>query len=128
MKVAVPLFGSRVSPRFGCAGEILIVEIANGNVAARHVLPCSQMSPHQMAGHLAELGVSTLICGGINCQHEAMLLDRGITLIRGVVGEADAALRAYAANSLAPGACVSGGWGRRRRGQCGPPWGQRGAT
>jgi len=124
MKVAVPLFGSRVSPRFGCAGEIMIAEIADGVVTATQMVPCSAMSPRQIAGHLAELGVSTLICGGINCQHEAMLLDRGITLIRGVVGEADAAVRAYAANSLAPGACVSGACGRRRRGRRSPPWRQ----
>jgi len=27
MKIAIPLFGSRVSPRFGCEPEILIVDI-----------------------------------------------------------------------------------------------------
>jgi predicted Fe-Mo cluster-binding NifX family protein len=30
MKIAIPLFGSRVSPRFGCESEILIVEIEAG--------------------------------------------------------------------------------------------------
>jgi predicted Fe-Mo cluster-binding NifX family protein len=30
MKIAIPLFGSRVSPRFGCESEILIVEIEEG--------------------------------------------------------------------------------------------------
>ena len=124
MKVAVPLFGSRVSPRFGCAGEIMVAEIADGVVTATQMVPCSAMSPHQIAGHLAELGVSTLICGGINYQHEAMLLDRGITLIRGVGGEADAAVCAFAANSLAPGAAFPRSCGRRRRGRCSAPWRQ----
>jgi len=124
MKLAVPLFGSRVSPRFGCAGEILIAEIADGSVASTRVVPCSAMSPHQVAEHLAELGVSAVICAGISCQHEALLAARGIAVIPGVVGEADAAVCAYAANSLAPGACVPGGCGRRRRRRWGPPWRQ----
>ena len=121
MKIAVPLFGWRVSPRFGCSGEMMIAEIADGSIAATQVVPCSRMSPQQIAGMLAESGVSTMICGGINCQHAAMLAARGIGVIDGVLGDAEIVLKAYATGRLAPGRTFARGFGHRR-GHCGPPW------
>jgi len=100
---------------------MLIAEISGGTIATRQVMPCSPMSPQQLVGHLADLGVTMLVCGGINCQHEAMLSTRGITVIRGIAAEAEEALQALAANALEPGAPMPRRCGRRR-GRCCPPW------
>ena len=123
MKVAIPLFCTRVSPRFGCAAEMLV---ADSDAADRRVLACVGMQPHELVAWLAELGVRTVICGGINGHHESLLAARGIEVIRGVVGDADAVLAAWRANELKPGTLTvprnRGGCHGRRRGQCGPPW------
>jgi len=125
MKAAIPLFGSRVSPRFGCAAEILIAD-ADAGADDRRVLACAGMQPHELAARLADMGVQTVICAGISCHHESVLAARGITVVRGIVGDAEAVLGAWRANDLKSGALGAsryrGGCHGRRRGHCGPPW------
>ena len=123
MKAAIPLFRTRVSPRFGCAAEMLVAD-GEAGAGGRQVLACAGMLPREIAAVLAELGVGTVICAGINCQHESLLAARGIEVIRGVVGEADAVLAAWRTGELKPGTWPAlrprGHCGRR--GHRGPPW------
>ena len=122
MKVAIPLFSSRVSPRFGFAPEILVADVADGHVSSTTRLPTAGMTPNQVLTLLAAQGVDTLICSGVSGPCRNLMLARGMQLISGVIGEADAALDAFAAGKLKPGPIGRGRGCRRRMGHRGPPW------
>ena len=53
-----------------------------------------------LAGLLAQLGVDTLICGGIGGGAQAALAEAGIKLYGGVTGEADQAVEAFLNEAL----------------------------
>lgn len=120
----MPLFGTRVSPRFGFAAEMLVAEVEGGSAGAIRKLSTAGMSAQQIVGLLAAQGVETIICSGINGFCHSIAAARGIQVIPGVIGEAEDALEAFAAGRLKPGVVQPAGRrGRlRRRGTGGPPW------
>jgi len=100
MNVAVPLFGSRISPRFDFCEEILIVTIEEGKIIQRKTFSISSLPPRQRIAELCKLDVKALICGGINHMFCAHLRSSGISVISDVMGEADEALNRYLAGQL----------------------------
>ena len=96
MKVAIPTFGDRVSPRFDCANTFLIVTLQRDEIAGREELSAEDWAPHDRINHLVDLGVDTVICGGIDRWSADSLLSVGIDLhgwISGSIEESLAALR-----------------------------------
>ena len=65
MKIAIPLLGKRISPRFDHAQGFLLVEEENGEIIERKELPAVGLTPLTRVKKLSELGIDTLICGGI---------------------------------------------------------------
>jgi predicted Fe-Mo cluster-binding NifX family protein len=114
MKVAIPLFGSRVSPRFGCESEILIVDVEEHQEINRQKLSTVGLGVPQRMSLLSSLSVDTLICGGIDTFCLRSLSAKGFRVIPGVIGEADEALRYFLSGKLRKGQSVRGG--RRFRG------------
>ncbi len=70
MKIAVPVFNSRISPRFDCAQEMLLVDIADGKIVAQWRISIDGLSSIEKNRMMLNLGVDTLICGGID--HHSM--------------------------------------------------------
>jgi predicted Fe-Mo cluster-binding NifX family protein len=66
VKMAIPLFGSRVSPRFDCASAFLIVIVEQGEETQRQVLAAAGWTPEQRVAELKALAVNAVICGGID--------------------------------------------------------------
>lgn len=64
MKIAVPLFGDRISPHFGASSEILLVETDGATVTKRSVIHLGTAGPEQMCRRLASFGVNKIICNG----------------------------------------------------------------
>jgi len=118
--VAIPLFGPFVSPRFGYAPQILLVEIEGGNVVGRWILNTAGMHPWQQMAQLRSLGVDTVICGGISGQMLHQLQSQGIVVINEVGGEAKDALRRLMRGTLRAGIRCRG-----RRCWRGPFWARR---
>jgi len=118
MKIAIPLFGSRVSPRFGCEPEILIVDIENHQEINRQKFSTIGLGIPQRIALLSSLAIDILICGGIDIFCLRSLSSRGFQIIPGVIGEADEALNCFLSGKLREGQCVRGG--RRFRGGKGP--------
>jgi predicted Fe-Mo cluster-binding NifX family protein len=115
MKIAIPLFGSRVSPRFGCEPEILIVDIENHKEINRQKFSTVGLEIPQRIALLSSLSIDTLICGGIDIFCLRSLSSRGFQIIPGVIGEADEALNCFLSGKLREGQSVPGG----RRFRCG---------
>jgi predicted Fe-Mo cluster-binding NifX family protein len=114
MKVAIPTFGPRVSPRFDCAPLLLLITLQEGKVTGREELSLVPWDSWQRLGRLKELQIQTLICGGIDQQSVQMLERMGIQVIPWVAGEAEEALEFFLEGRLAPGATPRSGCGRKR--------------
>ena len=129
MKVAVPVFGTRVSPRFDCATAFLVADVADGAVGeARHVAGAGP-NPLQCTAQLRELGVDAVVCGAITGFLLRHLIANGIRVFPWVSCEAAEALATLARGELPPSTTLRrGGPGRcgrgraRGRGRGGPQW------
>lgn len=97
MKVAMTVWGNRISPVFDSAQTILLAEIEDGKIVyqRREFLP--RLVASGLARMVAEKGIDTLICGAIS-EHPAQIIRQsGIRLLSFVGGNADDFLTAYAA-------------------------------
>ena len=122
MRIAIPLFYSRVSPNFSYAQELLLATKQKGGDWTRETVLLGETGSRCMKiASLCQLGVSVLICGGIHGSLLHYLECKGIPVLSGVIGEAEEALRLYSEGNLAPGSICPG---RLHRGRCrwGPPW------
>ena len=109
MKIAIPTFGSRVSPRFDCAQEIAIVTVGEDGLSERLELAASDWPPHQRIHRLLQIGVDTVICGGIDRWTTMALQSAGVTIYGWVTGEVAAAVTALLNGDLDEEATMQGG-------------------
>lgn len=89
MKIAVPLFGSRVSPHFGASGQVLVAVTQAGRVVHREVLDAGTNDPAQLARRLVSSGVDRLLCGGIQRLYKQWLVENGVQVVDNQKGEAE---------------------------------------
>ena len=124
--IAVPLFGTRVSPRFDCAGQLLVVRTHDGLITSREIVVSRGRTPLERIGLLEKLKVDILICGGIDLFSTMQLSSRNITALSWVTGEVEDVLECYMHGELESGGiigskgCCRGRWQFRcRRGSPG---------
>ena len=103
MKIAIPLFGTRISPRFDHTKKFLLVSAENGKIIERQELLTEGWTSLTRIKRLRELGVDTLICSGIDCFSARQLNFNGIRIYSWVTGEAEDALRSFLEGRLEPG-------------------------
>jgi len=108
MKIAIPTFATRVSPRFDCAQSVLVVTIDEGGTPERQELAAGDWAPHERINRLLELGVNTIICGGIDRWSVASLQSAGVTIYGWVTGEVEDALCALLKGDLDAEAAIGG--------------------
>lgn len=114
MKVAIPLYGNRVSPRFGYTRDFLIVELDGKKEIDRRILTMEINYPARMADRLAREGVSLVLSGGMNPYFQEQFRSRNIGVIWGLMGEADDVLGTYLDGQVFSGMGPCPGRGRRR--------------
>ncbi len=115
MKIAIPLFGTRISPRFDFSPEIRIITVENGKVVRRENFPVAHLNLIQRLDQLASCGVDKVICGGIDEFCLNQLGSKGIEVIQNIAGEAEIASDLFMKGRLRPGFCCDR---RRQRGFC----------
>jgi predicted Fe-Mo cluster-binding NifX family protein len=120
MHIAIPTFGTRVSPRFDCAKTVLLVHVDDGNPSEFEQIDASDWAPHTRINKLLELKVEAVICGGIDCWSAESLQSANVAVLCGVTGKAQDALEAFLQGNLTVG--VSLGPGR----QAGSRYGRQG--
>ena len=131
MKVAIPTFGDRVSPRFDCAGTFLVVTFEQGAITQRQEISAANWAPHERINRLIDLGVTVVVCGGIDRWSADSLLSVGVTLHGWISGSIEESLEALQCGELQSDAsCVGDArcgrgrtarYGRRRGGRPQPP-------
>ncbi len=107
MKIAIPIFGSRVSPRCMFASDMIVARIKHGKVQSSDLCAVEGMSEEIFLDQLVDLNVNVFICGGAGKEFIEEAEASGIRVINNVAGEVDDVLKAYIDGTLAPGFGIS---------------------
>ena len=103
MKVAIPIYNNRISPRFDCAYRFMIVTAENGEIKEKDSIIMNSMNLIQRINEFANMGIDTLICGAISEFTFRMITDKKINVIPWIIGEADKVLDLFLKGKLEPG-------------------------
>ncbi|MEN8148926.1 MAG: DUF1847 domain-containing protein [Planctomycetota bacterium] len=111
MRVAIPLFGTRVSPRCQFARELLFAVVEEGAVVSQERIPFSTTDDREVANLFRELELDVLVCGGLRREVMVEFEASGIQVYVNVAGETDVVLDALAAGRLHSGFGLGDGAG-----------------
>jgi len=133
MRIAVPYEQGRIWQHFGRTERFKLYDAADGEIRETRILETSGTGHGALAGFLRAAQVDVLLCGGIGAGARMALEEAGVSLLPGAEGDADAAVRAYLAGTLAadPDAVChehdgDAGHGCLSGGDCGAHGGDRG--
>ena len=116
MKIAMTVWGNRVSPVFDSAQTILIAEIENRVLRSQSREFIPGKIPATLARLLVEKKIDTLICGAISKQPAHIIESAGIRLVSFVTGNAEKLIEAYASGAAIEDFRMPGcGIGRRAK-------------
>jgi predicted Fe-Mo cluster-binding NifX family protein len=113
MKIAIPIFQTKISPRFDSAQSFLLLQIENDSVMKREELPVIGWSLASKRKELMELDIDILICGGIDLESMQYLSSGGIKVYSWITGEIEDALTRFIDKGLESG-IILGARGRRK--------------
>ena len=94
-KIAVPLFGDRVSPHFGSSSRFLVVMTEKENILDQMVLDLNENGPLQQARQLVSLGVGGVLCGGIQMRYKEWLIRKGVDVVDNQRGNVQNVLKEF---------------------------------
>lgn len=118
MRIAVPIFGSRVSPRVDCASRILLVDVEEGAITKRWEESTESFQWRNLKLSIKQIGVNVMLCGGIRRCDFISLTGAGITVHPGLIGNVDDVLQAFLNGKIEagnPDEFFKGNYGRRGR-------------
>ena len=98
-KIAVTYENGQVFQHFGHTQQSKVHEIEDGKMT-KSIVPVTCGGHSALAGMLEELGVDTLICGGIGMGAQVALDNADISLYAGITGSADEAVAKLLAGVL----------------------------
>ena len=100
VRVAIPIFRSRVSPVFDSCTRVLLIDIEHNQEIERSEIYLDKLSLTKRMAVLQKSKVKTIICGGISDMLQNMLQGIKICLITGIAGEVDQIVSAYLSERL----------------------------
>ena len=115
MRLAIPIFRTRVSPVFDFSTRALIIDIEQGQEIDRHEIDLSGVVPQGKVEKLKSSGVNILICAGLSLPLQRLLTLAGLKIIPGIVGSVDEVLNAYQRGNLKENRFMMPGFCQRRR-------------
>jgi predicted Fe-Mo cluster-binding NifX family protein len=99
-RLAIPLFGDEVAPRFCYSAAFLLVDVASGQPVSRSVLPMGPAGGTERLSRLGAAGVNVLLAGGFNRRYLPLAAGLGIRVWPGLVGTADQLVEAFCRGTL----------------------------
>lgn len=103
MKVAIPVFQTKISPRFDQTQGFLVLETENASIINRENLITKGWSVFDKMKQLVDLEIDTLICGGIDRSSLQYLSFNGVNVYSWVTGEVEDAVFCFLDNRMKPG-------------------------
>ena len=101
MRIAVTYEDGEVFQHFGHTQQFKFYDVENGTIQNEQIVDTQGSGHGALAGFLTGYGVNTLLCGGIGGGAQGALASAGIQLYGGISGDADEAVRAFLAGTLA---------------------------
>lgn len=92
---AIAIFGSRISPRFDCTQEFMVITCDEQIVTEKHIETIRDDMPIMKVRRLSALKVDTLICGGIDGPSREHLNSHGIKILANKKGEVEDTVSSY---------------------------------
>ncbi len=112
MKIAIPIYENRISPRFDFSPEMWIVEVEKGEVVGQEKFSTADLNLAQRLEQVTSNRVDKLICGGIDSFSRNQLGNRGIDVVQDIIGDAGMVIDLLTKGKFRPGL-----WCERRRGR-----------
>lgn len=109
MKVAIPLFGTRVSPRCLFSDKTRLFQVTNGRVVSEKTVDTSDMTEEERLSQLVDLEIDVFICGAIDDEFIQRAGSYGIKVFHDVAAEAEDAVSALIAGTLKNGYGLANG-------------------
>lgn len=100
MKIAIATDGLDVAEHFGRCSEYTIVDIEEGKVKSRTIIPNPGHEPGFLPAYLARLGVSCILAGGMGLRAQQLFAEKNIQTITGVTGSVEKVLADFVAGRL----------------------------
>lgn len=95
MIIAIPLFGSEISPRFDLTKKFLLARIEEGRIAEITFKEIEEINPIKRAKNLLAWKVDKLICNGIDDFSSRLLQGMEINVTPLVSGDAQEVLKKF---------------------------------
>ncbi len=95
MKVAVTYENGEVFQHFGHTENFKVYTIEKGKVISSEIISSNGTGHESLAGMLKELGINTLICGGIGGGAKMALAQEGLTVYPGTSGNTDDVIKSF---------------------------------
>jgi len=92
---AIALFGERISPRFDCTLNFMLITSSESAITEQHTETIRDHMPLMKVRRLAELKVDTLLCGGVDGASREDLRAHGIKVLANLKGEVNDAIASY---------------------------------
>lgn len=108
MKVAVTVWGNRISPVFDSAQTLLLAEILDKQIVDKKLEFIPLLIPVSIARKIVALNPDSVICGAISQQPAQIIENAGITLLPFISGKAESVLQAYAQDRAISKYCMPG--------------------
>lgn len=88
MKIAITIWGNRISPVFDAAHTLLVARIKDRTISKKEYTSFDPQSPQDLIKILTNNQISTLICGAISTKPADFIVENDIKLISFVTGNA----------------------------------------
>ena len=100
LRVAIPIFRSRVSPIFDSCVRALLLDIEEGKVVQEKDIYLNKLSLSQRFKLLRQAGATIVVCGHISDPFYDMLSEANIKVINGIAGTVDEVVEAFISDRL----------------------------
>jgi len=120
MKVAIPIWGDRISPVLDTATRLLVVD-SGAQETVRSVVDLEGDDIVRRCARIEKLEVGTLICSAVSNPFHQRLLASNIRIIQGISGPVEEVLKAYLQGNLFQEAFLMPGCRKGRQGRCKGP-------
>jgi|GEM_PF-1506657 len=96
MRIAIPIYGERVSPRIDCASSFLVVEAGSGSMDDVHEVQTKGPELCELFALLLQERIDVVVCGGIRREDRLALETAGIEVNGEWVGDVQDVLKSFA--------------------------------
>ena len=116
MRIAIPIWGNKISPLLDTASRLLIVELGAEGETSRYQILLDEANISRRSLRIRSLNIDTLICGAVSRPFFRMLLSAGIDIIPDISGDPENVLKAYLNGDIFHSKFMMPGCRRRRLG------------